>query len=75
MRFDPFTGEPYKFDPFTGEPIRPGYWPDWLKHHFGCGREVRLSWRNLRIFPTTWAMICDTIWHQELWRVLEYVLV
>lgn len=23
MRFDPFTGEPYKFDPFTGEPIRP----------------------------------------------------
>ncbi|KAL3629438.1 hypothetical protein CASFOL_026660 [Castilleja foliolosa] len=22
MRFDPFTGEPYKFDPFTGEPIR-----------------------------------------------------
>ncbi|CAM0949392.1 unnamed protein product [Alopecurus aequalis] len=24
MRFDPFTGEPYKFDPFTGEPIRPG---------------------------------------------------
>ncbi|XP_071706929.1 uncharacterized protein [Rutidosis leptorrhynchoides] len=21
MRFDPFTGEPYKFDPFTGEPI------------------------------------------------------
>jgi hypothetical protein len=25
MRFDPFTGEPYKFDPFTGEPIRPGY--------------------------------------------------
>jgi hypothetical protein len=24
MRFDPYTGEPYKFDPFTGEPIRPG---------------------------------------------------
>ncbi|KAK1410178.1 hypothetical protein QVD17_36713 [Tagetes erecta] len=23
MRFDPFTGEPYKFDPFTGEPIVP----------------------------------------------------
>lgn len=23
MRFDPFTGEPFKFDPFTGEPIRP----------------------------------------------------
>ncbi|RVW45197.1 hypothetical protein CK203_067425 [Vitis vinifera] len=23
MRFDPFTGEPYKFDPFTGEPIEP----------------------------------------------------
>ncbi|KAL6526358.1 hypothetical protein OROMI_029998 [Orobanche minor] len=23
IRFDPFTGEPYKFDPFTGEPIRP----------------------------------------------------
>ncbi|CAD6267295.1 unnamed protein product [Miscanthus lutarioriparius] len=23
VRFDPFTGEPYKFDPFTGEPIRP----------------------------------------------------
>ncbi|OEL28424.1 APOBEC1 complementation factor, partial [Dichanthelium oligosanthes] len=22
VRFDPFTGEPYKFDPFTGEPIR-----------------------------------------------------
>ncbi|XP_047961023.1 uncharacterized protein LOC125205889 isoform X3 [Salvia hispanica] len=21
MRFDPYTGEPYKFDPFTGEPI------------------------------------------------------
>ncbi|XP_071735100.1 uncharacterized protein [Rutidosis leptorrhynchoides] len=21
MRFDPFTGQPYKFDPFTGEPI------------------------------------------------------
>ncbi|KAL1538773.1 hypothetical protein AAHA92_27477 [Salvia divinorum] len=21
LRFDPFTGEPYKFDPFTGEPI------------------------------------------------------
>lgn len=21
VRFDPFTGEPYKFDPFTGEPI------------------------------------------------------
>ncbi|XP_073159090.1 uncharacterized protein [Henckelia pumila] len=24
VRFDPFTGEPYKFDPFTGEPILPG---------------------------------------------------
>ncbi|KZV42767.1 hypothetical protein F511_07464 [Dorcoceras hygrometricum] len=24
VRFDPFTGEPYKFDPFTGEPIVPG---------------------------------------------------
>ncbi|XP_075515001.1 uncharacterized protein LOC142549767 isoform X1 [Primulina tabacum] len=24
VRFDPFTGEPYKFDPFTGEPIIPG---------------------------------------------------
>ncbi|KAL0343812.1 UNVERIFIED_CONTAM: hypothetical protein Sangu_1268600 [Sesamum angustifolium] len=24
IRFDPFTGEPYKFDPFTGEPIHPG---------------------------------------------------
>lgn len=23
VRFDPYTGEPYKFDPFTGEPIRP----------------------------------------------------
>lgn len=23
IRFDPFTGEPYKFDPFTGEPIVP----------------------------------------------------
>lgn len=23
VRFDPFTGEPYKFDPFTGEPIEP----------------------------------------------------
>lgn len=23
IRFDPFTGEPYKFDPFTGEPILP----------------------------------------------------
>lgn len=23
VKFDPFTGEPYKFDPFTGEPIRP----------------------------------------------------
>ncbi|KAI7741419.1 hypothetical protein M8C21_000879, partial [Ambrosia artemisiifolia] len=23
MRFDPYTGEPYKFDPFTGEPIAP----------------------------------------------------
>nr|CAB3462437.1 unnamed protein product [Digitaria exilis] len=23
VRFDPFTGEPYKFDPFTGQPIRP----------------------------------------------------
>ncbi|XP_051118806.1 uncharacterized protein LOC127243013 [Andrographis paniculata] len=23
LRFDPFTGEPYKFDPFTGEPILP----------------------------------------------------
>ncbi|KAL6551603.1 hypothetical protein OROGR_007757 [Orobanche gracilis] len=23
IRFDPFTGEPYKFDPFTGEPIHP----------------------------------------------------
>ncbi|KAL3346684.1 hypothetical protein AABB24_025231 [Solanum stoloniferum] len=23
IRFDPFTGEPYKFDPFTGEPIAP----------------------------------------------------
>ncbi|CAH9067692.1 unnamed protein product [Cuscuta europaea] len=23
VRFDPFTGEPYKFDPFTGEPILP----------------------------------------------------
>lgn len=23
VRFDPFTGVPYKFDPFTGEPIRP----------------------------------------------------
>ncbi|KAJ9540592.1 hypothetical protein OSB04_027098 [Centaurea solstitialis] len=23
MRFDPFTGQPYKFDPFTGEPIVP----------------------------------------------------
>ncbi|KAL7101002.1 hypothetical protein ACP275_08G029800 [Erythranthe tilingii] len=23
IRFDPYTGEPYKFDPFTGEPIRP----------------------------------------------------
>ncbi|XP_057971269.1 uncharacterized protein LOC131160001 isoform X2 [Malania oleifera] len=22
VRFDPFTGEPYKFDPFTGEPIQ-----------------------------------------------------
>ncbi|XP_048497956.1 uncharacterized protein LOC104891326 [Beta vulgaris subsp. vulgaris] len=23
VRFDPFTGEPYKFDPFIGEPIQP----------------------------------------------------
>uniref|UniRef100_A0A0E0MNY1 RRM domain-containing protein n=1 Tax=Oryza punctata TaxID=4537 RepID=A0A0E0MNY1_ORYPU len=23
VRFDPFTGEPFKFDPYTGEPIRP----------------------------------------------------
>ncbi|XP_019157121.1 PREDICTED: polyadenylate-binding protein, cytoplasmic and nuclear-like isoform X2 [Ipomoea nil] len=23
VRFDPFTGEPFKFDPFTGEPILP----------------------------------------------------
>lgn len=23
VRFDPFTGEPYKFDPFTGERILP----------------------------------------------------
>ncbi|KAL5987811.1 hypothetical protein ACLOJK_035565 [Asimina triloba] len=23
MKYDPFTGEPYRFDPFTGEPIRP----------------------------------------------------
>ena len=23
VRFDPFTGQPYKFDPYTGEPIRP----------------------------------------------------
>ncbi|KAJ0680130.1 hypothetical protein HanPI659440_Chr16g0620851 [Helianthus annuus] len=23
MRFDPYTGEPYKFDPFTGERIVP----------------------------------------------------
>lgn len=47
MRFDPFTGEPYKFDPFTGEPIRPEpnprrsgslYSPDRLKPHIGCGR-------------------------------------
>ena len=42
VRFDPFTGEPYKFDPFTGEPIRPDpnprrsgslYWSDWLKRY------------------------------------------
>ncbi|XP_059645321.1 polyadenylate-binding protein, cytoplasmic and nuclear-like isoform X3 [Cornus florida] len=31
VRFDPFTGEPYKFDPFTGEPIR----PESLTNHFG----------------------------------------
>ncbi|XP_042023362.1 uncharacterized protein LOC121770663 isoform X1 [Salvia splendens] len=31
MRFDPYTGEPYKFDPFTGEPIvHPGN----PEHHF-----------------------------------------
>ncbi|XP_021770926.1 probable RNA-binding protein 46 isoform X2 [Chenopodium quinoa] len=23
VRFDPYTGEPYKFDPYTGEPIQP----------------------------------------------------
>ncbi|KAL2523046.1 putative RNA-binding protein 46 [Forsythia ovata] len=27
VRFDPFTGEPYKFDPFTGEPIRQEFDP------------------------------------------------
>ncbi|KAL6994152.1 hypothetical protein U1Q18_012259 [Sarracenia purpurea var. burkii] len=31
VRFDPFTGEPYKFDPFTGEPIV----PESLPRHFG----------------------------------------
>uniref|UniRef100_A0A5B6YPA3 Putative RNA-binding protein 46 isoform X1 n=1 Tax=Davidia involucrata TaxID=16924 RepID=A0A5B6YPA3_DAVIN len=31
VRFDPFTGEPYKFDPFTGEPIR----PESFSRHFG----------------------------------------
>lgn len=31
VRFDPFTGEPYKFDPFTGEPIV----PDSLPRQFG----------------------------------------
>ncbi|KAL3525866.1 hypothetical protein ACH5RR_014238 [Cinchona calisaya] len=30
IRFDPFTGEPYKFDPFTGERIL----PDNLPHRF-----------------------------------------
>ncbi|CAK9186022.1 unnamed protein product [Ilex paraguariensis] len=32
VRFDPFTGKPYKFDPFTGEPILP---PESLPRHFG----------------------------------------
>lgn len=27
VRFDPFTGEPYKFDPFTGERILPDNLP------------------------------------------------
>lgn len=27
IRFDPFTGEPYKFDPFTGERILPDNLP------------------------------------------------
>lgn len=31
VRFDPYTGEPYKFDPFTGEPIL----PEGLSRHFG----------------------------------------
>ena len=31
IRFDPFTGEPYKFDPYTGEPIV----PEGLPRHFG----------------------------------------
>ncbi|GMP28728.1 hypothetical protein CsSME_00004155 [Camellia sinensis var. sinensis] len=31
VRFDPFTGKPYKFDPFTGEPIL----PESLLCHFG----------------------------------------
>ncbi|PWA88042.1 Nucleotide-binding, alpha-beta plait [Artemisia annua] len=30
MRFDPFTGQPYKFDPFTGEPII----PESATHHY-----------------------------------------
>ncbi|KAE9466632.1 hypothetical protein C3L33_01472, partial [Rhododendron williamsianum] len=32
VRFDPFTGEPYKFDPFTGEPIVPDSLPRQLPH-------------------------------------------
>ncbi|XAR51674.1 hypothetical protein NMG60_11006372 [Bertholletia excelsa] len=31
VRFDPFTGEPYKFDPFTGEPIV----SETLPHRYG----------------------------------------
>ena len=56
VRFDPFTGEPYKFDPFTGEPIRPEpsqrrsgslYWLEWLKQHWTC--QIRTcSWNKAR---------------------------
>jgi len=56
VRFDPFTGEPYKFDPFTGEPIRPEpnqrrsgslYWLQWLKQHWTC--QIRpCSWNKDR---------------------------
>lgn len=59
MRFDPFTGEPYKFDPFTGEPIEPDgvrsqsgsrYWYNRTANSLICiGGDCCLSLFNLRI--------------------------